>query len=270
MRALSLHHLTMLGAHPLELVDAAAAGGFSHCGIRLVPPTAADSVFEVVGQPETVRAIGQRLRDRQVQLLDIEAVWLQPSTAIALLLPALEAGRTLGARHVLAVGHDPQPQRLFDHFCQLCEAAAGLDLGVGLEFISYCSVGTLDQALALVRESRQPNARVLVDALQFFRSGAQPADLASAAPLLAPYAQICDGVREAPPTLEARRNEARTDRRLPGEGELPIAALLAALPGGITLSLEAPTRKLAGLPFDEQGCIVGAALRRFLHPHDTG
>ena len=41
MRKLSLHHLTMLDAHPLQLVDAAHAGGFDYYGLRVVAPTAA-------------------------------------------------------------------------------------------------------------------------------------------------------------------------------------------------------------------------------------
>ena len=47
MRPLSLHHLTMLQAHPLELVEAAAAGGFDYCGLRLVAPMSSDTVFDL-------------------------------------------------------------------------------------------------------------------------------------------------------------------------------------------------------------------------------
>jgi hypothetical protein len=34
---LSLAHMTVLDAHPLELIDAAAAGGFDYIGLRIVP-----------------------------------------------------------------------------------------------------------------------------------------------------------------------------------------------------------------------------------------
>ena len=43
MHKLSLHHLTMLDAHPLQLVDAAQAGGFDYYGLRVVAPTVANS-----------------------------------------------------------------------------------------------------------------------------------------------------------------------------------------------------------------------------------
>ena len=270
MRPLSLHHLTMLGAHPLELVEAASAGGFDYCGIRLVAPMASDPVFDLVGQPAMVREVRQRLSDLDVRLLDIEAIWLQPGTRVQELVPALETGHALGAKYVLAVGFDPEPQRLMGNFCRLCEAAAQLNMVVALEFITYCSIATLEQALDLVRRSGQPNARLLVDALQFFRSGAQTSQIAGLDPALMPYAQICDGPLASPLTLEERRREARTARLLPGQGELPVRELVAALPASIALSVEAPTLQLAGLPFNEQARIVGHTVRRFLQPDSPG
>ena len=270
MRPLSLHHLTMLQAHPLELVEAAAAGGFDYYGLRLVAPMSSDTVFDLVGQPAMVREVHQRMRDLGVKLLDIEAIWLKPETRVEDLVPALETGHTLGAKYVLAVGYDPEPQRLMGNFCRLCQAAAKLNMVVVLEFITYCSIATLDQALDLVRRSGQPNARLLVDALQFFRSGAQISQIASLDPALMPYAQICDGPLASPLTLEERRREARTARLLPGQGELPVRELVSALPPLIALSVEAPTLKLAGLPFNEHALIVGQAARRFLQPAAPG
>ena len=264
MAELSLHHLTMLPAHPLELVTAAAEGGFEYCGLRFVAPMVTDSIIDVAGNPALIREIGARLRSTGVRLLDIEAIWLQPGTDVNTLVPALEAGRELGARGTLAVGYDADDARLLDNFCRLCEAAARLEMNVALEFITYCNIGTLGQAQALVARSGQPNARLLIDALQFFRSGAAPTELAAVDPALIPYMQLCDGLRASPVTVDQRRREARTDRRLPGEGELPIAELLGALPAGIPISIEAPTLRLAGLPFNEQARIVGAATRKFL------
>jgi hypothetical protein len=71
-------------------------------------------------------------------------------------------------------------------------------------------------------------------------------------------------VARAPDSIEGRRREARTDRRLPGQGELPVADLLRHLPRDIVLSVEAPTTALRGLPYAEQGRIAGAATRAFL------
>ena len=122
----------MLSAHPLELIDAAAVGGFDYCGIRLVAPMPSDKVVNVVGNPALVREIDQRLRASGVRLLDIEAIWLQPDTDVRQLVPALETGKRLGARHVLVVGYDADEGRLFDNFCRLCQAAASLQMRVEL------------------------------------------------------------------------------------------------------------------------------------------
>ena len=260
---LSLHHLTMLQADPLSLVDAAAEGGFDYCGIRIVAPAPGDSIVDVVGNPALVREIDQRLRSRNVRLLDIEAIWLRPETDVAALVPALEIGQRLGARQVLAVGFDADLGRLLDNFCKLCQAAARLQMNVALEFITYCTIGTLEQAHWLVQRSQQPNARLLIDALQFFRSGAKSEQLAAIDPLLLPYMQLCDGPLVGPESVDERRVEARTARLLPGEGELPLAGLLRALPPGIPISVEAPTLRLASLPFNEQARIVGDATRKF-------
>ena len=106
----------MLAAHPLELVDAAAAGGFDYCGLRLVSPTStdADSLIDVVGNPPLKRDIAARLDETGVRLLDIEAIWLQASTRVSELEAAIAAGSRLGASRVLAVGFDADKGRQLD------------------------------------------------------------------------------------------------------------------------------------------------------------
>lgn len=264
MTALSLHHLTMIDASPLELVDAAAAGGFDYCGIRLVAPRPGDPVADIAGKPDAVRRLARSLESSGVRLLDIEAIWLSPDTDVDALQTPLEAGARLGARHVLAVGYDDERGRLLDNFGRLCDLAGNLGMSVGLEFITYCSVRSLAEARQVVEQSGRPNAGILIDTLQFFRSGAQPRELDGLPARLFPYMQLCDGVSAAPATVEARRHEARNERRLPGEGELPVHDLLQHLPAGIPLSLEAPTARLRGLPYAEQGRIAGDAVRSFL------
>jgi sugar phosphate isomerase/epimerase len=264
MHKLSLHHLTMLDAHPLQLVDAAHAGGFDYYGLRVVAPTAADTIIDVAHNDVLMRELSARMKVTGVRLLDIEAIWLQASTRIEELLPALEAGHRLGAKHVLAVGNDDDCARLIGNFSALCEAAARFEMTVGLELITYCPVGTLDDALSVVGASRQPNARILIDTLQVFRSGASVEDIGNVEARLIEYIQICDGPRASPASVEERRTEARTARLLPGEGELPLRELLAKLPADLTLAVEAPTRELRGLPFDQQARAIMERMQRFL------
>lgn len=270
MTALSLHHLTMIDAHPLQLIDAAAAGGFDYCGIRLVAPRPGDPLVDVVNDPKAIREIGRRLTQTGVKLLDIEAVWISPHTRADDLRRVIEIGASLGAKYLLTVGYDEDGARMLGNFTKLCEIAKPFNICVMLEFITYCSVGTLADAHRVVTSSRMSNAGILIDALHFFRSGATPEDLDSIPMRLVPYMQICDGLREAPASIDLRRQEARTDRRLPGEGGLPIRALLKHVPKDITLSVEAPTLRLRGHAFVDQGKIIGEVTRGFLKKIGAG
>ena len=123
MTTTSLHHLTMIHAQPVELIEAAAAGGFSHCGIRLVAPRPGDPLVDVLSERNGVRTIERRLVDTGIKLLDIEAVWLSADTQVSQLVPVLEAGARLGAKHVLVVGNDHVPSRLHDNFTAICSLA---------------------------------------------------------------------------------------------------------------------------------------------------
>ncbi len=137
MPLLSFHHLCRIDAHPLDLIEAAAAGGFDFCGIRLVAPRPGDPLVPVVGDGAAVQAIERRLRDTGVRVLDIEAVWLAPDTDVATLRPAIETGARLGARYLLVVGFDADRARLLDNFAALCALAGSFGLRVMLEFITY-------------------------------------------------------------------------------------------------------------------------------------
>jgi sugar phosphate isomerase/epimerase len=141
-----------------------------------------------------------------------------------------------------------------------------------LEFIPFTAVPRLETAAAVVRAAAQPAAGVLVDPLHLRRSGGTPAQvaaLAAANPELLPYAQLCDAPLAPPPDgIRGLYREAVRDRRLPGEGELPLRELLAALPAGIPLSVEAPMLALSGLPASEQTKRIARAVRRWLSAGD--
>jgi sugar phosphate isomerase/epimerase len=107
---------------------------------------------------------------------------------------------------------------------------------------------------------------VVVDALHFSRSGGIPAHIGQVDPSLFRYAQICDASADMPGSTDAPNliREARTGRLLPGEGVLPLAELVAALPGGIPLAIEAPSRATADLPALERAKRAYRALSALL------
>ena len=107
VRPVSLAHLTLLDATPLELIDAAAAAGFSHVGLRIVPPGPDPAWRSVIGDVQAERAIKQRLSDTGVKLLDVEAFWLGPETRVQDWKAALALGAGLGARYLVVICDDP-------------------------------------------------------------------------------------------------------------------------------------------------------------------
>lgn len=268
MPLLSFHHLCRIDTHPVDLIEAAAAGGFEFCGLRLVAPRPGDPLVPVVGDEAAVKAIERKLRDTGLRVLDIEAVWLAPDTDVESLRPAVETGARLGARYLLVVGFDADRARLLDNLQALSTMADSFGLRVMLEFITYTTIRNPAEALSLIRDSGT-GAGMLIDALQFFRAGSDPDELAACDRSLFPYMQICDAPLRAPSTIEERRREARTARLLPGEGELPLDRLLARLPPDVILSLEVPSSRLTALPPVEHGRVAGAALRRFLDGRTT-
>lgn len=260
---LSLAHLTVLDADPLTLIDAAAAGGFDAIGLRIVAPLPSDRIVPVIGDEQMIRAIERRLDATGIRILDIEAVWLMAHTDVAALQPALELGARLGARHLLVVGNDPDWSRQRDNFIGLCDLAGRARLGIALEPMSYVELRTVTMARRLLSEADQPNAGILVDALHFFRSGATPHELSEVDAGLFPYIHLCDALLQSPPR-ENLRKEGRSGRLYPGDGELPLAELLRALPGDVPIAIEAPCEAYAGLAATERGRLCGAATRTFL------
>jgi len=266
LRLLSLAHLTVQDADPLQLIDAAAAGGFNAIGLRIVAPMPTDRIVPVTGDEAMLRAIEARLADTGIAILDAEAVWLYPDADPAAHVPSFETAQRLGAKHFLVVGNDPDEARVTANFARFCELARPFGLKAMLEFIPYCHTRSVEDAHRVVSAAGQANAGVLVDALHLSRSGGHPDDLRLLDPAWLSYCQICDA-RAARPAPDGLRAEARTDRLYPGLGALPLDALLAALPPGLPIGVEAPCLEYAALPVIERGRLCGATTRGFLNTY---
>jgi sugar phosphate isomerase/epimerase len=271
-RRLALAHLTAIKLSPWELIEVAAAGGFDAVTLRLLPSRPGDDYSPLVGDRARLAETSSRLAARGVSVLEVEALHLSGTTQLDAIMPGLEAASALGARHVLVVGDEADEARLAARLHELCERAAPLGLRPVLEFIPFTLVSSLEIARRVVEAADHPAAGILVDALHLSRSGGSPAEvgtLAARRPELFPYAQLCDAPLAAP--ADGNRGlyrEAVHARRLPGEGELPLAGLLAALPDGVPLSLEVPGSRPAETPVSERVAEVGRVAREWLQDRD--
>jgi sugar phosphate isomerase/epimerase len=250
-RPISLAHLTVLDTTPPELVTVAAAAGFRSIGIRLTAtPSVGVPPYDMLHEGPMLRETLERMADTGVSVLDTEFLRFEPDQPVGIPEGFLDISARLGAKHVLVMSAEPDEARTIDRFGDLCDRAAQYGLYVGLEFAVYTGVRTLAHAAQIVGKAKRANASVLVDALHFSRSGGIPAHIRAADPSLLRYAQICDASPATPGPTDTPNliREARTGRLLPGEGVLPLAELVAALPAGVPLAIEAPSRATVELP----------------------
>ena len=261
----SLAHLTMVDASPLELIDAAVAGGFDAIGPRIAAPQPGDVLAHpLIGNEPAISAFEARLQATGLQVWDVEVIWLAAHTDVATLEPMLELGQRLGARHVLVCGNDADEARQDANLAKLCESARAHGLGVAFEFMPFVATKTLAQAAATLARIKQSHARLLIDALHLSRSGGSIAELAAIDPALFHYVHLCDAPVVRPASVDALRAEARGGRYYPGLGALPLGDFLRAFPVDIPVAVEAPCAAYQHLSFVERGRLCGVATRAFL------
>jgi sugar phosphate isomerase/epimerase len=240
-RPLALCHYTMVELEPPAFVDVAARAGFAAVSLMVQFPLSHGPGFPMLGDSPMRRETRQRLDDTGVILFDAAVCRIEPETGVEDFRQALETAAYLGARSVNVNGNDPDAGRLCDRFAALCDLGATYGLGMGLEFMMSTQVRTLGDALALIGRSGAVNAAVTVDALHLTRSGGSPAEIAALTAAQVSYVQLCDAPASVPP--EGYAWEAGTERMLPGEGELPLRALVDVLAPDALLGIEAPSQR---------------------------
>lgn len=242
--SLGIDHLTVLGMPPLDFIDLAAAAGCD--SVSLFPDLFAINPFDfphwsLVTDKALRREVLRRLNDLGVVFALAEGCNIAPDRDVASYAPLLEAFHELGARRVNIVSFEPDLARDFDQTCQLVELAAGSGLRMCAEFSARAGRPKLDAFM--LRLEQAGGVAAMIDAMHFFAAGQKVTDLARFDPSRFVQLQICD-IRLG--EVAANYMEAALHERLPpGEGELPLADLVAALPPGITISMEIPQRALA-------------------------
>jgi sugar phosphate isomerase/epimerase len=239
-RRISLAHLTLIDVPPAKLVRVAAEAGYDAVGLRIVPVTNGPDYSMRAGSAP-LREVARILRDTGLEVLDAEVVRLAADTDPASYEGFLDAAAELGARHVIVVVEDPVLSRAASRLAALCALAASRQITPMVEFMIFKAVRTLPETVRLLAEAGAGNAGILVDPLHLARSGGSVDDVRALPADLVPYLQFCDAAPDGPAAdPEAAGQEARRARLLPGEGDLPLAGLLAAVAPSTPLSLEVP------------------------------
>lgn len=251
---LGIELLSVFGLDPVSQVRLAADLGCGHISTGLGPAPWNPYHFapwSLRDDPALRRETIAAMRDTGVSISLAEGFAVRPGQAMADKAGDMDLMAELGARGFGAVCMEPDAARAAGEFAALVAMAGERRMLATIEFAPCQVIATLGQAVELVRTLDQPHFRVLIDSMHFFRSGGRLDQIAALDPALIGYAQLCD-VPLAPPHDDYLR-EAMFERLAPGEGELPLARFVAALPADIPIGLELPNlaRAEAGVPLAE-------------------
>ena len=230
-RKISLAAGIMPEATSAQLIECAAASDFDFGGMWAERET---------WTPATTRAIRQQAREAGVDLLDLEVAWIMPGAPDPWLTTLVDIAAELGARNLLCVSSDPDIAATTAKFQTLVDAAKGTGVRVNLEFGIFTEVKTIHMARAVLEAVEGEAKALLVDTLHWARSGGTAEDLASIPREWLSYCQPCDAPAEGPDRndFDAIIDDA-INRRMPlGQGGLPLAAMIDALPDHLPLAIE--------------------------------
>lgn len=194
----------------------------------------------------TAAEVKARTADAGVVVLDVEVIWLKPGADDPDHFRIIDAGAAIGARNLLVVSSDPDHSAAAAKFARLADHAAAGGMRVSLEFAYFTEVHGIDAACAILDATGRDDVGLLIDPLHLVRTGGTPEDVARVPRHRFVYAQFCDAAATGPGAddVPAIIHEALDLRLDVGGGELPLAALLDALPDGLPLSIELRSKAL--------------------------
>jgi len=241
MNRIAIEALSVFGMPPVAFINLAADLGCANISILPVPISPNPHgypPFDVLGDPGLRREMKAAMRDRGVAIALAEGFGVVPDVEARDRLADLDAVAELGARQVSLGIRDPDLARAYDQLALLAEMAAERGMTSTTEFAPTLTIKSLAMALDAVRYVGRRDYRLTIDAMHLIRSGSTVEDLAALDPDVIGYFQICDVPLVS--EFDSYGEEARTERRIPGDGELPLLDLLRVVPADRIVGLEIP------------------------------
>lgn len=244
-----------MGLPPVAFVELAGKLGCRHISLSFGPRRSnplGHPPFSLVSDAALRRDVAAALKDEDVAIsLGEGSVLTADMSARRIAGTLFDPMLELGVERINVVSMDPDLPRTLDEMAMLVELAlkAGFRAVVS-EFAPVLTIADLPAALAALRHVGRPEFKLLIDTMHLGRTGGTAADLAALDPAAIGYIQLAD-IRRASdrPYME----EAMTNRLAPGEGELPLREMLAAMPRDLIVGLEIPQldKLLAGQPIED-------------------
>ena len=166
------------------------------------------------------------------------------------------AAAELPAHHIKVgniVGTECELPRIVESFAELCaDAARYTDAKIVYEFMPYdVQVNDVDTALEVVEGADAPNGALAFDTWHLGKLRLEPDELRRIPSRFLGWVELCDGPYEY---AEDRLDEVINRRKLPGEGEFPVAEYVAVFrelgydgPWGV----EVLSEELRSLPIEQ-------------------
>jgi len=267
MNRLGIETISAFGLPPVEYVRLAADLGCAHISTGLtqvhINPHGYAS-FDLKNDAALRQEMKAAMRDCGVSISLAEGLTVRPGVDARDRAAEFDAFADLGAVRINVVSMDPDLDRTFDQFAISAEMAAARGMVSTTELAPGLTVADLPTALEAIRRVGRPDFRLLIDTMHFIRSGSSPADLAALDPDLIGYVQLCDAPLVS--TFASYMEEAMTERRVPGQGELPLLEILKLAPRDRVVSLEVPllSQAKAGIGPHERLRPAVAAARELL------
>ena len=115
-------------------------------------------------------------------------------------------------------------------FAALCDRAADDGMRMAIEFFAWSPLCSLSDTWTIVRDADRANGGIILDTWHHARRGGTADDIALVDAARIWGVQIADAPTR--PVLDDLAAECRHHRRWPGEGELPLDAIVQALRAG--------------------------------------
>lgn len=262
MRKLGLEFLGAFGLSPVDLVHLAA-----DLDCQFISTVMARIDYNPEGFAKWFLREDAALRRNLKAALDERGIELTLGDGHAILADidvreayadGLDVYQELGVKRVNSISFDPSLERSYDQFAIFVEMAEARGMEATIEFCPISVINDLAAAVGAVRHAGS-SAKLLIDTMHFFRSGAKLEDLATVAEMTG-HIQLSDAPRE--PAMPDYLEEAMYERMIPGDGDAPLVQIIAILPQVQSVGLEIPLRSLAEQGVDVRErmarCVAGA------------
>jgi sugar phosphate isomerase/epimerase len=274
---IGLGNANFMQAGVMELADLAARHGFPTISVRPL------AVTRALDAGATERQLRRYLKDAGVrptvldghtaippgiQLEEVRSAAVPNSVPNDVFAPADEAtclryaeGLEIPVINVLHYrAADVPSATLTEAVSGLCRRAQKHGVCISLEFVPHLGLPNIAAAEAVFTACNEPNCAITLDFFHLDRSGGTLADVQGLPPGCIANIQVSDRKPQPPGTP----HKPMSGREIPGEGRLPLRALMRAAVANspnATIDIEVLSEDLRALPVDQAAARLAAGAR---------